>query len=77
MEAKTKQLFLDDFRPGQIFAGASRCVTKGDVKAFAALTGDKHPIHYDDDYARATRDTWALIARRSAIVCRQMAGSMK
>jgi acyl dehydratase len=44
MEAKTKQLFLDDFRPEQIFAGASRCVTKGDVKAFAALTGDKHPI---------------------------------
>ena len=55
MERETKQLFLEDFRPGQIFAGASRRISHDDVLAFAALTGDKHPIHYDDDYAKATR----------------------
>lgn len=55
MAQKTKQLFLEDFVPGQIFAGASRRISNDDVLAFAALTGDKHPIHYDDDYAKATR----------------------
>lgn len=55
MVRDTKQLFLEDFAPGQIFAGATRRVTHDDVLGFAALTGDKHPIHYDDDYAKATR----------------------
>ena len=55
MARKTEQLFLEDFAPGQIFPGASRRITHDDVLGFAALTGDKHPIHYDDDYAKATR----------------------
>ncbi len=55
MEQEVKQLFLDDFSPGQIFPGASRHVTQDDVLSFAALTGDNHPIHYDDDYAKATQ----------------------
>lgn len=55
MARTPKQLFLDDFAPGQIFAGASRRITQDDVLGFAALTGDKHPIHYDDEYAKATR----------------------
>lgn len=55
MARTTNQLFLEDFAPGQIFAGASRRITHDDVLAFAALTGDKHPIHYDDEYAKATR----------------------
>jgi len=55
MEHQAKQLFLDDFSPGQIFPGASRHITQGDVLAFAALTADKHPIHYDQDYAKTTR----------------------
>jgi 3-hydroxybutyryl-CoA dehydratase len=55
MDADANQLFLEDFSAGQIFAGASRRITADDVLAFAALTGDRHPIHYDDDYAKATR----------------------
>jgi acyl dehydratase len=55
MARNVQQLFLDDFRTGQIFMGASRHITDADVLAFAALTGDKHSIHYDDDYAKATR----------------------
>lgn len=55
MAREAEQLFLDDFAPRQIFAGATRRITHDDVTVFAALTGDKHPIHYDDDYAKATR----------------------
>jgi len=55
MAAATTQLFLEDFSRGQIFPGHPRKITDADVLAFAALTGDKHPIHYDADYAKATR----------------------
>jgi acyl dehydratase len=55
MAQHVQQLFLDDFRAGQIFTGASRHITEADVLGFAALTADKHPIHYNDDYAKATR----------------------
>jgi 3-hydroxybutyryl-CoA dehydratase len=48
-------LFLEDFSKGQTFPGLPRKITKADVLAFAALTGDKHPIHYDDEYAKTTR----------------------
>ncbi|MGE3988290.1 MaoC family dehydratase [Pseudorhodoplanes sp.] len=49
------QLFFDDFVLGQKFSGASRLVSQHDVIAFSELTGDKHPIHYDADYASKTR----------------------
>lgn len=48
------QLFFEDFSVGQRFEGASRTITQTDVHAFAGLTGDAHPIHYDADYARET-----------------------
>lgn len=31
----------------------SHVVTAEDVEAFAELSGDRHPIHLDDDYARS------------------------
>jgi 3-hydroxybutyryl-CoA dehydratase len=55
MEQEPAQLFLDDFAKGQTYPGATRTVTEGDVLSFAALTGDRHPIHYDAEYARSTR----------------------
>jgi len=55
MAGETTQLFLEDFSKGQIFPGHARKITEADVLSFAALTGDKHPIHYDDEYARTTR----------------------
>lgn len=85
MKQEAKQLFLDDFSVGQIFPGASRRVTQDDVLAFAALTGDKHPIHYDDDYARTTRfgrpivhglHLMALTALGAAALSEQMKLSM-
>lgn len=49
------QLYFEDFTEGQRFAGAARTISQEDVLAFSALTGDKHPIHYDADYAKSTR----------------------
>jgi 3-hydroxybutyryl-CoA dehydratase len=49
------QLYLEDFAPGQRFLGAtSRCTVEA-FRAFADLTGDAHPIHYDPAYAAGTR----------------------
>jgi acyl dehydratase len=55
MEQEARQLFLDDFSAGQTYPGRPRTITKEDILSFAALTGDAHPIHYDDEYAKSTR----------------------
>ncbi len=55
MERENGQLFLEDFVKGQTYEGSSRNITEADVLSFAALTGDRHPIHYDAEYAKATR----------------------
>ncbi len=55
MADETTQLFLEDFTKGQIFSSPPRTITEADVLGFAALTGDAHPLHYDDEYAKTTR----------------------
>jgi acyl dehydratase len=55
MSDESRQLFLEDFSAGQTFPGVARKITAADVLSFAALTGDAHPLHYDDAYAKATR----------------------
>jgi 3-hydroxybutyryl-CoA dehydratase len=55
MQEETAQLFLEDFSKGQRFPGRPKKITDADVLSFAALTGDKHPIHYDEAYASSTR----------------------
>jgi acyl dehydratase len=45
-------LWFEDFEVGREFATASREVTVADLDAFAALSGDRNPLHLDDDYAR-------------------------
>jgi acyl dehydratase len=47
------QRYLDDFTPGQVFTSASQTLSDKHFAAFAAMTGDAHPLHYDADYARA------------------------
>ncbi len=49
------QLFADDLTVGQSFGGEPREIGDAAFKAFAELTGDHHPIHYDDAYAAKTR----------------------
>src|SRR5690348_7669534 len=53
--AEVAQLWLDDFAPGQVFPGASTECTVEDFLAFARITGDAHPIHYDAGHAAKTR----------------------
>ncbi len=49
------QLFGDDFTVGQTFGGTPREISDAEFTAFAKLTGDSHPIHYDDAFAARTR----------------------
>ncbi len=54
MAQEVRQLFLEDFYKRQKYRGLPRKITEADVLNFAALTGDRHPIHYDDEYAKTT-----------------------
>ncbi len=49
-----KQRYFDDFRVGEVFRAPSRTLTDAHFLFFAGLTGDNHPIHYDDEYAKGT-----------------------
>lgn len=53
--ASLSPLWFEDFQPGQHWPGQQRRLDAAAFRAFAALTGDAHPIHYDADYARGTR----------------------
>jgi len=48
------QLYFDDFSLGDRWQSPSRTVNDTHFAFFAAITGDNHPIHYDDEYARRT-----------------------
>ncbi len=40
---------------GDRFRTAARAVTEGDILRFAELTGDRHPLHTDSDWAAGSR----------------------
>ena len=46
------QRYLDDFTPGEVFTSLPHTLSDKHFAAFAAMTGDAHPLHYDPDYAR-------------------------
>ena len=46
------QRYLDDFTLGEVFTSAPHTLSDKHFAAFAAMTGDAHPLHYDVDYAR-------------------------
>jgi len=49
------QLYFDDFKLGDRFRSPGHTLGEAHFLLFAGLTGDNHPIHYDEDYARQTR----------------------
>jgi len=53
MEATTK--YFEDFQVGDTFQIPAKTITDAHFVCFAGLTGDRHPIHYDDAYAKTTR----------------------
>jgi 3-hydroxybutyryl-CoA dehydratase len=46
-------LYFEDLSLGQS-AETTRPITAEDVEAFAAVSGDRNPVHLDDAYARTT-----------------------
>jgi acyl dehydratase len=53
MPATTK--YFEDFQVGETFQSPAKTMTDAHFLFFAGMTGDHHPIHYDDEYARTTR----------------------
>jgi 3-hydroxybutyryl-CoA dehydratase len=49
------QRWFDDFKVGDRFESPSKTLTDAHFMFFAGMTGDAHPLHYDDEYARTTR----------------------
>lgn len=47
------QRYLDDFKPGEVFVSRSQTLSEKHFAAFAQMTDDSHPIHYDPEYARS------------------------
>ena len=50
-----RQLFFEDFTVGDCFRSPSKTLTDAHFLFFAGMTGDAHPIHYDDEYGKKTR----------------------
>ena len=49
-----EQKFFEDFKLGEKFKIPSKTITDSHFMLFAALTGDSHPLHYDDEYCKET-----------------------
>jgi len=46
------QIWYEDFAPGEVLTSASRRISTDDIDRYAALTGEYHPVHMDDEFAR-------------------------
>src|SRR2546421_406738 len=49
------QRWFEDFKVGDRFESPPKTLTDAHFLFFAGMTGDAHPIHYDDEYAKHTR----------------------
>jgi acyl dehydratase len=47
--------WFEDFQIGDRFESPSKTLTDAHFLFFAGMTGDAHPIHYDDEHAKTTR----------------------
>ena len=47
--------YFEDFKVGDRFKSPSRTLTDAHFLFFAGMTGDNHPIHYDEEYGKNTR----------------------
>lgn len=46
------QIWYEDFIPGTVLTSAARSITLADIEDYAKLTGEDHPVHMDDAFAR-------------------------
>jgi acyl dehydratase len=49
-----EEKYFEDFKVGERFKIPSRTITETHYLLFSALTGDNHPIHYDEEYCKKT-----------------------
>lgn len=49
-----KPIYFEDIAPGAQFVAPERIIVEDDLRLFAQVSGDDHPIHTDEDYARST-----------------------
>jgi len=49
-----EQRYFEDLKLGEKFRIPSKTITDSHFMLFAALTGDSHPLHYDDEYCKKT-----------------------
>ena len=47
-----KQKFFEDFKLGDSYKIPSKTIHDGHFLFFVGLTGDAHPVHYDDEYCK-------------------------
>lgn len=48
-------IYFEDVEIDREYRSSERLVTEADLTLFAELSGDRHPIHVDEEYARRTR----------------------
>ncbi len=53
-EESEASLRWEDFTPGRRFTTGARVVTQADVEAFAEVSGDRNPLHLDEEAGRAS-----------------------
>jgi acyl dehydratase len=46
--------YFEDYEIGKEFISESRTIGESDIIDFARLSGDFHPTHFDDDFAKAS-----------------------
>lgn len=49
------QRYFEDFEIGDRFGSPSKTLTDAHFLFFAGMTGDAHPIHYDEEFGKRTR----------------------
>jgi acyl dehydratase len=51
----TQVLYLDDVAVGTVWKTRGRTITEADLLTFGTWSGDMHPLHTDEEYARDTQ----------------------
>jgi len=54
MTLNFNKIAIEEIREG-MEASYSQTITDSDVKSFAGLSGDRNPVHMDEDYAKKSR----------------------
>ena len=48
----TRQVWYEDFVPGTVLTSPARRIELSDIESYARLTGENHPVHMDDAFAK-------------------------